>query len=392
MKQIKKSYEMVKYNNDLNYMPMPEFTGRQIDLFFAILSQIRDENENKHFLKKFFLPKKRQLVIPYKNFVEICRIDDWKRSFIEIYKEIEDFLKKVLDYKIEYETKRSKYFFVCFEEAEHDKINQTINITFQSRFYDMVIDHKYGFTIFELQEFIHIKGKYAKTLYRLLKQFKATGKLVMNWKEFKSIMEIPDTFTSSDIDKRVLKPALKELQESYEKIKDNGEKETCTPFKNLKHEKLKQLKGKDKDGNEKHGRDIIAIEFTFNNKKDDKLKIELNGDDKKAIDILKYHENQFQRFFTRESKENFILLNRYYQTYKNSTLIISNKKTKEKSKVELVGITFNVEQTINGLEITKYNMHLKNLKTGYIQKNQVVYNAEQFKNYILAFKIDDDIS
>lgn len=392
IKKIKKSYEMVKYNNDLNYMPLPKFTGKQMDLFFAVISQIKDENKNANWLKKFFCPKKRQLIIPYKNFVEICRLDNWKRDFIEIYKEIENFLKMLLEYKVEYETKRSKYFFVCFEEAEHDKINQTINITFQARFYDMVINHKYGFTIFELQEFTHLRGTYTKKLYQHLKQFRHTGKLIMTWKEFLSVMDIPDSYKVCDIDKQILKPALRELQTPYKIVNENGsEMETRIPFKDLKYTKKKKYKGKNKDGKEIFGRDIVGIEFTFKNQKDNKPKIEYNTIDDNIYKLIESKQNQYGAFYDTESIEDIILAGRYSRAYINSILKIRNSKTGESSKVKLLGIDLRTKVTIDGLKNIGYAMHLENLKTGYIQKNQILESAEHFKNYILAHRIDDDV-
>ncbi|EAI3389097.1 RepB family plasmid replication initiator protein, partial [Campylobacter jejuni] len=41
-----------------------------------------------------------------------------------------------------------------------------------------------NFTAFELSEFIALSGKYTKTLYRLLKQFRTTGKAYFEWEEF----------------------------------------------------------------------------------------------------------------------------------------------------------------------------------------------------------------
>ena len=48
-----KKYKL-KYNNDLNYIPMPKLKGRQQDLFFAVLSQIKEKKDSQGFLKNFF--------------------------------------------------------------------------------------------------------------------------------------------------------------------------------------------------------------------------------------------------------------------------------------------------------------------------------------------------
>lgn len=241
------SNEVVKYNNELNYIQLPKFTGRQQDLFFSILSQIKDKHNNSSFLKRFFDSTTRELIIPYKNFVDICRIKDWNRSFVEVYKEIENFLNILLKYNLSYRTQGTYYTFVCFEEARHDTIEQTICITFQKRFYDIVVNHSLGFTRFELAEFIALDSKYTKTLYRLLKQYRHTGKLHMDLQEFKRLLQIPVNYRQIDIDQRILRPAIAELTRKIT-LFDNKR----IPFKKLSYKKIKQ-----------GGNKVVAIEFSF---------------------------------------------------------------------------------------------------------------------------------
>lgn len=242
--------EIVKYNSDLNYMPMPNFTGRQMDLFFAILSQIKDEHDNNPAFKRFFDPNKRQLVIPYKKFVDLCRAESWNRSFVEVYNEIESFLDLILSYKANFPTPRGSYHFVCFEAAEHDKFEQTIKITFQKQFYEMVVNLKL-FTRFELAEFISLSGKYTKTLYKHLKQYRNTGFLEMKWDKFKECMNIPNNKQMGEIERDILKPVVKELT-AERNLFDSKR----IPFKNLTYEKIKG-KGRGRGGN------VIAIKFRF---------------------------------------------------------------------------------------------------------------------------------
>ncbi|RUK14205.1 RepB family plasmid replication initiator protein, partial [Campylobacter coli] len=64
---------------------------------------------------------------------------------------------------------------------------------------------------FELAEVAELSGKYTETLYRLLKQFRTTGKANIEWEEFCRIMKKPENYRQIDIDKRILKPAIKQL-------------------------------------------------------------------------------------------------------------------------------------------------------------------------------------
>ena len=98
-----------------------------------------------------------------------------------------------------------------------------------------------------------LSGKYTKTLYRLLKQFRNTGLLKIDWSEFCKIMNIPESYKQADIDKRILNPAIKEL--SAEQNLFTNEKKTI--FKNLTYKKIKDPKGRGRGGK------VIGIEFYF---------------------------------------------------------------------------------------------------------------------------------
>ncbi|EAJ6583451.1 RepB family plasmid replication initiator protein [Campylobacter coli] len=271
--------EIVKYNNDFNLLPMPELKAIQMDMFMAIISLTKDKKENTPFLKKFFNPDKRKIIIPQKKFIELCRLNDSKMDYKEIFFAIDDCLKKLCNFLISYQKdERTIYNFVCFEEA--NIIADEVHITLQSRFYDMIINKKFGFTAFELAEFAELSGKYTKTLYRLLKQFRTTGKAYFEWEEFCRIMKIPENYRQIDIDQRILKPAIKELSKErnlFDQIR--------VPFKNLAYEKEKAK------GTRGRGGKVSGISFTFKPENIQMQKLEnesqkIMSDEQKYLKIL----------------------------------------------------------------------------------------------------------
>ncbi len=270
--------EIVKYNNDFNLLPMPELKAIQMDMFMAIISLTKDKKENTPFLKKFFNPDKRKIIIPQKKFIELCRLNDSKMDYKEIFFAIDDCLKKLCNFLISYQKdERTIYNFVCFEEA--NIIADEVHITLQSRFYDMIINKKFGFTAFELAEFAELSGKYTKTLYRLLKQFRTTGKAYFEWEEFCRIMKIPENYRQIDIDQRILKPAIKELSKER-----NLFDQMRVPFKNLTYEKEKTA-GRGRGGK------VSGITFTFKPENIEMQKLEnesqkIMSDEQKYLKIL----------------------------------------------------------------------------------------------------------
>ncbi len=136
-----------------------------------------------------------------------------------------------------------------------------------------------NFTAFELEEFIALSGKYAKTLYRLLKQFRTTGKAYFEWEEFCRIMDIPQDYRQSEIDKRILKPAIKELSKER-----NLFDQVRVPFKNLAYEK-------EKTAGRGQGGKVSGITFTFKPENIEMQKLEnesqkIMSDEQKYLKIL----------------------------------------------------------------------------------------------------------
>ena len=243
------SKNIVKYGNDFNLLPMPQLKALQMDIFMAVLSLVREKKENTPFLKRFFNPELRELVIPQKTFIDLCRLQDSNMPYTDIFHLIDNTLEKLVKTTIKYQKdEKTIYNFVCFEIGAI--IASDIHITFTKTFYDMIINYKYGFTAFELGEFVSLSSKYTKTLYRLLKQYRTTGKFIIKLPDFLEIMGIPSSYRMRDIDKQILQPAIKELAEptlfAPEQI----------PFINLQYEKIKG-KGRGRGGV------VVALHFTF---------------------------------------------------------------------------------------------------------------------------------
>ncbi|EGK8183240.1 replication initiation protein, partial [Campylobacter coli] len=137
-----------------------------------------------------------------------------------------------------------------------------------------------NFTAFELSEFIALSGKYTKTLYRLLKQYRSTGKAYFEWEEFCRVMDIPKNYRQIDIDQRILKPAIKELSKErnlFDQIR--------VPFKNLAYEKEKAK------GTRGRGGKVSGITFTFKPENIQMQKLEnesqkIMSDEQKYLKIL----------------------------------------------------------------------------------------------------------
>lgn len=109
--------------------------------------------------------------------------------------------------------------FVLFTGYRIDENNQTVDISVNPELAYIINELSSEFTKFELQEFTGIRSSYAKTMYRLLKQYRSTGFYIVKIEDFREILSIPNSYQMSDIDKQVLKPIKNELSEFFDSLK-----------------------------------------------------------------------------------------------------------------------------------------------------------------------------
>lgn len=245
------SKELVKYHNDFNKVKIPSFTAQEQDILMGIICKMRDLRED-------------EVITFYPN--ELRNFSDRNNSNIELFEVISVLRNKffkadftvIIDYPKEnlraYETINLFRRFTIYEDKITKQLEK-IELQIESRFSYLLNELIGNFTSFELPEFLELKSKYSKSLYRILKQYRHTGKCLSYknaWQDFCDFMSIPTSYLQADIDKKVLQPAIQEL---------GGETNlfnTKEPiFENLSYKKIKDPKGRGRGGK------VIGIEFYF---------------------------------------------------------------------------------------------------------------------------------
>lgn len=228
--------EVVKYDNDLNLVAFKNFSKIENDVFFALIWKLRDQGNKEIRL----------------DFAELRSLIDLRNmTNKEISEAITNIGDKISRSVIRYETETEIQFFTVFQVLAVPKNTDDfyIRAKINEPFLYILNDFKAGnFTIWELIEFGNLSSKYTQTLYRLLKQFRGKGALFLEWNKFIDLLDIPKSYKMSDIDKRVLKPAIKELSEKTLFSNDR------VIFNNLRYEKIR---GRGR------GRPIKNINFYF---------------------------------------------------------------------------------------------------------------------------------
>ena len=210
---------IVKYNNKMNRVSFAGFNDKELNIFFSLCQQM----------------KETKLRIATFSFEELRKLSGYKnRSIDRFYNELDKVYKKMIQLNLKYEDDKKLIRFVLFSKYEIDKIEQTVTIK-TSEDFEYILNNLVGnFTLFELQEFVSLSSLYSKNLFKLLKQWESIKEIKFEIEEFKYLLTIPKTYRSSEIDKKVLSPIMKELPKYFynfkiEKIKE-GRKITNIKF------------------------------------------------------------------------------------------------------------------------------------------------------------------
>ena len=242
--------EIVTYHNDLHKLSMGRFTELEQNLLFSILVKCREQPENIEIelkadeLMSFINQRKNTTKNDLLNIISNLRDNFFKLDF------------KVIKQHPETQETSDEYYnlFSYFKIFYYPKRKELSRIVLKvnSEFAFILYELTGLYTQFELEEFIFLKGKYSKILYRLLKQFRTAGYMISRWQDFKNKLAIPETMSASMIEKQILKPAVIALSET---IKTNLF-DARIPFEKLNYKLIKQ---KAKQGKAQ----VTHIEFYF---------------------------------------------------------------------------------------------------------------------------------
>lgn len=199
----------VVYKNDLNLVSMRKFNSKEMDIFYALCSKMRERGL-----------KEVTFTFNYIRTIANYTAHD-KQRFVE---DLQETYKNMLQMIYKVETQDEIEYFVLFTGFRINTKNETVTISVNPRFEYILNNINSNFTSFELLHFTSIRSTYAKTLFRMIKQYHSTGVFAIDIDDFKFIFDVPKSYRMCHIDDKVIKPAIKDLSEFYnvtcEKLKD----------------------------------------------------------------------------------------------------------------------------------------------------------------------------
>ena len=226
------SNEIVKYSNQFNAQALRKFTALDLDLLMAIAARVRDKEIDE---VTFTFEELRRLAHVKKNLTDK-----------ELAARIVEVNDRLLACRFKFQDDSRTVQFTLFSGFETDWKTRKLLVAVNPRFSFLLNDLTSQFTRFELAEFTALKSSYAKETYRRLKQYRQTGIWKVSIEEFRRLLDVPESYQTRDLNKRVLKPIQDELG----------------PLLNLVvHKKFH------KKGIGRGGRSLVGLEFEFDPEK-----------------------------------------------------------------------------------------------------------------------------
>ncbi|WP_101020878.1 replication initiation protein [Helicobacter pylori] len=230
----------ITYHNNANKVNLGKLSERESNLLFAIFQKLKDQGNTLIRFEPQDLKRMLGIKISYDNLTRTAR-SMWNKIKTADFWEVRDIIVNGRECVSE---KNYMLFQVCEivsdkETREFLYMDIQLNTGYNYLLNNLGMGGQY--TSFNLLEFQRVRGKYAKTLYRLLKQYKSTGILSVEWSQFRELLDIPKDYEMRNIDQKVLTPSIKELNKIY-------------PFEHLSYKK--ERKSHDK-------RKVTHIDFYF---------------------------------------------------------------------------------------------------------------------------------
>lgn len=243
------SNEVVQYKNQLNSVSLTNFTPIEQDLFMVMCSKVKE----KHSEELIF------------NFDDLRALTNYTATSTDTFiKKLKSTNTKLQALNVNFDDGNEYVSFVLFPTYKINRKEQTLKIRVNEEFAFLLNNlTNGGWTGFELATHASLKSGYAKTMFRLLKQWRRKGEAKWDIEQFKILLDIPKSYGMIDIDRRVLKPIEEELSDV---------------FIDLKIKKIKRGRGSK----------VVALLFTFQpEKKKNKANSELALTDDEEYDYDK---------------------------------------------------------------------------------------------------------
>lgn len=194
-------YQVVRYKNEINKLNLSLLNPGELNIFIAMLSLVKNKGIEK-------------IEVDYENFRKMARVDK-NINDNEFGTLVVNTLSKVGAGSILLDTDEKFMMFAIFDRVEVDKVTKKMSFNLSDTFVTYFNNFLTNYTSFPLNDFIEIKSKYAKLLYKTLMQFNGSGKYYENYDKFvNEVLEIPPTTARNNINYKYVNPSVERIRMS----------------------------------------------------------------------------------------------------------------------------------------------------------------------------------
>ena len=215
--------EVVKYNNQMNELSFKGFTEKDLDVFMAICSRMRDLGETKQ-------------VFDYDYLMDLINFD--RSQNIKVFHQSLQKMNRNLTIALREGVEKDT---VLFPEFVRDLNKRTLTVRVDKDCLNLLNNLGKNFTRFELAEYVKLDGRYAKLLYQHLKQYRKSGWWQVSIEELRKELAIPQSIPARNITNKIIDPSIEVIK-------------TSTGFKDLEVEVLRS---------NRRGRPVVGYEFRW---------------------------------------------------------------------------------------------------------------------------------
>lgn len=205
---------MVKYDNTFNKTSLSVLTKVQADILMSVLSRMgKEKDEKDRYIATFTFPEIREMVgSPNLHTSRIKKVYD-----------------ALLDTKFEF-FKNNEYHkgnlfskYVLSDNRHEATITLSIDLT------EKMMTGKSQYTLLLLKEYIELSNSYAKELYRLLRQFRHSGIVLISKDDLLDMLKTPKSYNNYDVSRRIILPAIKANEKYFKGLKVNIDNQSKIP-------------------------------------------------------------------------------------------------------------------------------------------------------------------
>lgn len=201
------SNEIIKHDAELNTIPLRRFTPTEMNLFFSIVSRMRDKDGDT---VRFSFDQLKDLSA-YKATANTRFIDDIQATYEKLMS---------LHFGSRSKSGLTREFFVMFTRFKID--GDATEPYVEVQVHEMarpLLNHLDSWVRYSLTEFRDLNSSYAKTMFRLLKQWRTTGRLELTKADFIELLDVPKSYRETNVNQFILKPIKEELSPLFPGLK-----------------------------------------------------------------------------------------------------------------------------------------------------------------------------